>query len=187
MKNLLLEIRSCRLCKKYLDPRPVVQAASEARIAIVGQAPGRKVHESGIPWDDASGRNLRSWLGMDEGVFYDPAKVALIPMGFCYPGKGKSGDLPPRTECAPAWHASLFEKLPELRLTILVGRYAQDYYLDDPGETLTETVRNYGKCLPAYFPLVHPSPRNGIWMKKNPWFGLEVLPALKTAVAEALS
>lgn len=182
MNDLLKEIRSCTVCDSFFlhQPRPVVSISSSAKLLIIGQAPGRKVHESGIPWDDASGRNLRSWLNLSEEVFYDVSKVALVPMGFCYPGSGKSGDLPPRPECAPLWHEKIISQLISRRLTLLIGQYAQKYYLMDSMEkNLTNTVKMYENYLPKYFPLPHPSPRNRIWMKKNGWFEAKLLPKLK--------
>lgn len=150
---------------------------------LIGQAPGTRVHESGVPWDDPSGDRLRFWLGVSKETFYDPDVVAIIPMGFCYPGKGKSGDLPPRPECAPAWHQQILSLLPSVQLTILIGSYAQKYYLGKQAVTLTETVRSWRE-LPAHLlPLPHPSPRNNIWLRRNPWFELEVLPELKTRVS----
>lgn len=186
MEDLLKRVRDCRLCEKYLPlgPRPVLMASAESRILVVGQAPGLKVHETGIPWNDASGRNLRNWMGVSDELFYDTRIFAIIPMGFCYPGRGKSGDLPPRTECAPTWHPPLLESFnrpPELVLAI--GNYARNYYLPETRhKTLTVTVRNFREYLPRYFALPHPSPRNNIWMKKNPWFAEEVLPELKRRV-----
>jgi len=179
MQELLTKIRKCDICTAHLElgPRPVVSADIDSKIVIIGQAPGTKVHASGIPWDDASGRQLRKWLGVSDEDFYDPKNFAIVPMGFCYPGKGKTGDLPPRPECAPQWHQSLFDRMPNLELVILIGMYAQNYYLKKMAKkTLTETVRNYKEYLPNYFVLPHPSPRNRIWLTKNPWFEKEVLP-----------
>ena len=173
------------MCSSFFvhQPRPVVSASASSKLLIIGQAPGRKVHESGIPWDDASGRNLRDWLGITGEVFYDPKHVALVPMGFCYPGSGKSGDLPPRPECAPLWHERLLQACANVELTLLIGQYAQKYYLKSRIKTnLTETVRSYTDYLPDYFPLPHPSPRNRIWMKKNPWFESDLIPELKRRV-----
>ena len=182
--NLLSEVRGCQLCAEHLPnpPRPVLRAASTAKLLIIGQAPGTRVHASGIPWDDPSGDRLRDWLGMDKAVFYDESRVAIIPMGFCYPGKGKSGDLPPRPECAPQWHQTLFDELPEIQLTLLIGQYAQHYYLGTQKQKLTQTVQNWREYLPKYFALPHPSPRNQLWLKKNPWFESDVLPALKQRI-----
>ncbi|EPR66640.1 uracil-DNA glycosylase family protein [Cyclobacterium qasimii] len=185
MKTLLKEIRACSICEKHLPlgPRPVLSAHSKSKILIIGQAPGTKVHASGVPWDDASGRNLRSWLDVDAALFYDPEVFGIVPMGFCYPGRGKGGDLPPRPECAPKWHPDLMREMPEIQLVLLIGQYAQNYYLGkEKKKTLTETVRNYQNYLPKFFPLVHPSPRNRIWQMKNPWFEDEVVPALQNEV-----
>lgn len=190
MKKLLSEINACTVCSKYLTlgPRPVVAAHPESKIVIIGQAPGSIVHKSGIPWDDKSGENLRYWMNIDKQTFYDESKIAIIPMGFCYPGKGKSGDLPPRIECAPLWHKQLFDQLKHIELVLLIGKYAQDYYLKGAVKrTLTETVRNFEEYLPDYFVLPHPSPRNNIWQAKNDWFPTEVLPVLKSKVDRILA
>ncbi|MCK0146806.1 uracil-DNA glycosylase family protein [Arenibacter sp. F26102] len=189
MERFLSEIRSCQVCKAYLPlgPRPIVAAHPKARIIIIGQAPGTKVHETGIPWDDLSGRQLRKWLNISDPDFYDESKVALMPMGFCYPGRGKGGDLPPRPECAPLWHNGLLEKMTHLELIILIGNYAQNYYLGKSAKrTLTETVKCYREFLPKYIPLPHPSPRNRFWQTKNPWFQTEVVPVLQDRVAQIL-
>ncbi len=187
MKDLLTEIRQCEICKEHLPlgPRPVVSGHPDSKIVIIGQAPGTKVHASGVPWDDASGKELRRWLDISSEVFYDETKIAIVPMGFCYPGKGKSGDLPPRTECAPQWHDALLSKMPDLQLVLLVGMYAQRYYLKERAKkTLTETVANYIEYLPKYLPLPHPSPRNRIWMRRNDWFEKEIVPVLRNKVRE---
>jgi len=189
MRKLLKEIGECEVCKAYLPlgPRPIVAAHPKAKIAIIGQAPGTKVHKTGIPWDDPSGRQLRKWLGVVDDVFYDASKFALIPMGFCYPGKGKSGDLPPREECAPLWHNALLEKMPQLQLTLAIGMYAQKYYLKDAiKKNLTETVRAYSDYGPDFFPLPHPSPRNRFWLSKHPWFEKEVVPKMQLRISELL-
>ena len=187
---LLSEVRGCTLCAKHLPygPRPVLQAHSNARILIVGQAPGRKVHETGIPFNDQSGHRLRAWLGITPETFYDPAQVALLPMGFCYPGTHpKGGDLPPRPECARTWRAELLAYLPHIELTILLGQYALAYHRPDAkGKPVTETVRDWRRTWPHVLPLAHPSPRNIFWVKRNPWFEEELLPALKARVAEVL-
>ncbi len=185
MKSLLNNIKHCAICKDHLPlgPRPVVSADIDSKIVIVGQAPGTKVHASGIPWDDASGKHLRNWLDVTNEQFYNPENFAIIPMGFCYPGKGKSGDLPPRPECAPQWHQSLFDNMKQVELVLLIGMYAQRYYLKEQAKnTLTETVKNYKDYLPNYLPLPHPSPRNRFWLTKNPWFEVEVLPELRKRV-----
>lgn len=182
MHNLLTEIRSCMVCKTLLPntPRPIVQASTTSKIVIIGQAPGQKVQNSGIPWDDDSGNNLREWLGVSKETFYDEKVFALIPMGFCFPGTGKSGDLPPRSECAPLWHQQLLESMKEVKLTLLIGQYAQNYYLKNNSKrTLTDTVKNYHEYLPDFLPLPHPSPRNNIWQKKNKWFRENVIPTLQ--------
>lgn len=187
--ELTNQIRACRLCAQVLphEPRPVFAWSPESRLSIIGQAPGRKVHESGVPWQDASGRLLREWMEVSESIFYDSSRVALLPMGFCYPGKGTSGDLPPRPECAPHWHTELFSRMKERRLTLLVGKYAQDYYLGERSRgSLTDNVRHYHEFIPGGFPLPHPSPRNRPWLRKNPWFQEDVLPTLKSCVAKAL-
>ena len=189
MQDLLINIRNCDVCAKnlILGPRPVVSAHVESKIIIIGQAPGTKVHASGIPWDDASGKQLRKWLNVSDEEFYDAKKFAIIPMGFCYPGKGRSGDLPPRTECAPLWHEPLLEIMPNVELIILIGMYAQNYYLKkEARKTLTETVSAYKEFLPRYFPLPHPSPRNRFRLTKNPWFEKEVLFELEMIVRRIL-
>ena len=182
-------IRACTVCADRLPhpPRPVFSCHPKSRILIIGQAPGRRVHESGIPWLDASGRQLRLWLAVTEKEFYDQTNFAILPMGFCYPGTGLSGDLPPRPECAPLWHPPLLAELPEIRLTLLVGRYAVNHYLAGAaGKTLTESVRRYREFLPRYFPLPHPSPRNRHWLTANPWFEKELVPELREKVHACL-
>jgi len=184
----LREIRGCTLCSKHLPlgPRPVLQFDPSARILIAGQAPGRKVHETGVPFDDASGERLRSWLGLSCGVFYDPKRVAILPMGFCYPGTGRSGDLPPRLECAPAWRAGLLARLNKLQLTVVIGQYAQAYHLTGKAASLTEIVRDWRAYWPNIVPLPHPSPRNNIWLARNLWFEQELIPELRRRVAQVL-
>ncbi len=185
LDELLIQIRACSICEDLpLGPRPVLQISKTAKILIVGQAPGTAVHASGIPFDDPSGVRLREWLGMDAKTFYDASKVAIVPMGFCYPGKGKSGDLPPRKECAAAWREQVLEQLENIELTILVGKYAMDYHLGTK-LTLTQQVKAWQNYLP-YIPLPHPSPRNNIWLKKNAWFEQEVIPEVRARVASLL-
>lgn len=189
LESLLHRVAQCRICEKDLPlgPRPVLSAHPDCKILIIGQAPGTKVHATGIPWNDPSGDNLRRWLEVDRELFYDPKVFGIIPMGFCYPGRGKGGDLPPRPECAPTWHGALRQHLPNLRLTLLIGSYAQAYYLGAERKgTLTETVRSFESYLPQYFPLVHPSPRNRLWMRRNPWFEERVVPRLRQTVWEII-
>lgn len=191
LDELLVRIRACAVCEAHLPlgPRPVLRASATARILIVGQAPGTKVHESGIPWNDPSGDRLRAWLGLERERFYDERAIAIVPMGFCYPGRDtRGGDAPPRPECAPLWHAPLLDALPEVALTLLVGRYAQAYYLGRVAKpSMTETVRAFADYLPAYLPLPHPSWRNTAWLKRNPWFESELLPVLRARVAAVLA
>ncbi|SDJ56800.1 uracil-DNA glycosylase family protein [Microbulbifer yueqingensis] len=189
LQDLLREVRSCRLCEEYLPlgPNPVLRATDTARLLIIGQAPGTRVHATGIPWNDPSGNRLRDWMAVDRETFYDESRIAIIPMGFCYPGRGKGGDLPPRPECAATWHARLLELMPDLRLTLLVGQYAQRYYLPHWYGSITENVRHFGDALPqGYFPLPHPSPRNTLWLRKRPWFEAEVVPQLQLQVRKIL-
>ncbi|WP_415001439.1 uracil-DNA glycosylase family protein [Arenimonas sp.] len=186
---MLAEVRACRLCEAHLplEPRPVLRASETARLLIVGQAPGTLVHGSGIPWNDASGMRLRDWLRIDRDAFYDESRVAIVPMGFCYPGRGASGDLPPRPECSQTWHPRLLPLLTDVRLVLAIGQYAQQYFLGTQRKkSLTDTVRAWDEYAPRYFPLPHPSPRNIAWFQHNPWFEREVLPALRERVAGAL-
>lgn len=187
--TLLNSVRACSICESHLPagPRPVFQIDPEARLLIAGQAPGRKVHETGTPFDDASGNRLREWMGVTRDIFYDPKLVAILPMGFCYPGTGKSGDLPPRPECAPAWREQLLHHLPQLRLTLVIGTYAHKYHLPEAKGTLTERVRNWRDFWPDAVPLPHPSPRNNVWLSRNPWFEEELLPSLRQRVQTVLS
>jgi uracil-DNA glycosylase len=189
LSKLLTDVRACTICTAHLPlgPRPVLQADARARILIAGQAPGSKVHASGVPFDDASGERLRQWMGLGREEFYDPKLVAILPMGFCYPGTGASGDLPPRKECAPQWRAHLLSAMPLIELTLVIGQYAMAWHL--PGEVtknLTETVRAWRQHWPAVLPLPHPSPRNNIWLKANPWFEMEVVPAVQARVRALL-
>lgn len=185
---VLKDIRQCALCAEHLPlgPRPVVQASPASRILIVGQAPGSRVHASGIPFDDASGDRLRDWLGITKDVFYDPAVVAIAPMGFCYPGTGKAGDLAPRPECAPAWREQLLSRLTHVELTLVIGQYAQQYHFPGASTNVTELVRAWRDHGPDIVPLPHPSPRNNLWLKRNPWFEVELLPELKQRVRRLL-
>jgi len=181
-RRLLEGVRACRICAAHLPHgvRPVLQVDPRARVLVAGQAPGRRVHESGVPFLDPSGDRLRAWMGVSPETFYDASQVAILPMGFCYPGTGRSGDLPPRPECAPAWRDSILARLPRIELTLTIGQYAQAQHLGELGErTLTETVRHWRRYGPAVIPLPHPSWRNGVWLKRNPWFEAEVVPALQ--------
>lgn len=187
---LLADVRACTQCTQSLPlgPRPVLRAAPSARLMIIGQAPGTRVHASGTPWDDRSGERLRDWLRMPPEVFYDETRVAIMPMGFCYPGvNAKGGDLPPRPECAPLWHQAVWDELPNIELTLLVGQYAQKHYLGKArAKTMTETVRNFEHHLPKFLPMPHPSWRTIGWQKKNPWFDTELLPILRAQVVKLL-
>ena len=185
---LLAEVRSCFICAAYLPHgvRPVLQIHPQARVLIVSQAPGRKAHESGIPFDDASGDRLREWMGVTREIFYDPRQIAILPMGLCFPGTGKSGDLPPRPECAPAWHDQLIGHLRHIEVTLVIGQYAQAYHMKNGQSSLTETVRSWRSHWPRIIPLPHPSPRNNIWLSRNPWFEEELIPMLRRRVSEAL-
>jgi len=180
----MARVQACTVCAAHLPhpPRPILRASPTARLLIVGQAPGRRVHETGIPWNDPSGDLLRQWLGMTREAFYDQSRIAIVPTGFCYPGTVNGSDLPPRPECAPLWHPQLRAAMPDIQLTLLIGAYAQAYYLGRRGRTLADTVRAWRKFAPDYLPLPHPSPRNRGWLKQNPWFESEVLPALRERV-----
>jgi uracil-DNA glycosylase len=188
--DLLLEdVRSCTHCVRHLPmgPRPIVRATSSVKLMIVGQAPGRRVHETGIPWNDPSGDRLRDWMQLDRDQFYDERRIAIVPAGFCYPGTGAAGDLPPRPECAPKWHPLLVPMMPRLQIALLVGRYAQAYYLGRARHaTLTETVRAWRDYLPHFLPMPHPSPRNRMWLTRNPWFVEDVLPFLRFVVSRTV-
>ena len=189
LDDLLAEIRACRICEAHLPlgPRPTLQAGSKARLLIVGQAPGTRVHATGIPFNDPSGDRLRDWLGIGRDAFYDRSKVALVPQGFCYPGKGKGGDLPPRPECAPTWAAKVRRHMPRIALTLLVGQHAQKHYLGDRRKrTLAATSEAYEDYLPEFWPIPHPSPRNLLWLRRNPWFEREIVPVLRKKVRALL-
>ena len=188
-RKLLAEVRACTLCAAHLSlgPRPVLQVDPGARILIAGQAPGSKVHASGIPFDDASGARLRGWMGIDKPTFYDATRIAILPMGFCYPGTGKSGDLPPRPECAAAWRTRLLAAMPAVELTLVIGQYAQDWHLKDSGaSSLTDALRKWRDHWPQRLPMPHPSPRNNLWLKRNPWFETDLVPLLRKRVTELL-
>lgn len=186
MDPLLKKIRTCQLCENHLPlkPKPILNFSVNAKIMIVGQAPGIKAHESGKPWNDASGKRLREWLGVTDEQFYDESLFAIVPMGFCYPGKGKSGDLPPRPECSAKWMQPILQKLEKIELTILIGSYSQNYFLKTETGDLTSTVKNWKNYSPKYFPLPHPSPRNNIWLAKNPWFEKALIPQLKKVISK---
>ena len=189
LQHIIASARSCRLCEAHLPlgPKPVFVVREGARLLIVGQAPGRRVHDTGIPWNDPSGDNLRAWLAMGREAFYGCARIAIIQAGLCYPGSGPRGDLPPRPECAPTWQPRFRAALPRIRLTLLVGQYAQAYYLGKRRrKTLADTVRAWREYAPEFFPLPHPSPRNRLWLKRNPWFERDAVPALQRRVQEIL-
>jgi uracil-DNA glycosylase len=194
LQQLLREVRACRVCQEAMghEARPVIRAGSpKARIVLIGQAPGTKVHTSGVPWDDVSGDNLRRWLGVEKEVFYDETRFALVPMGFCFPGqktvKGRKQDLPPRPECAPLWHERVLAELPRVELIVLTGAYAIGKYLQtQKKQTLTQTVQRWKEYGPRYFPIPHPSPRNRLWLRKNPWFEEEVVPTLRSRVKKMM-
>jgi len=191
LTRLLREVRACQVCSANLPlgPRPVLQLASSARLLIIGQAPGSKVHQSGIPWSDLSGDRLRDWMKLDRSVFYDKRRVAILPIGFCYPGAGDNqGDLPPRPECAPLWHERLLKHLPQLEVTILVGHYAQRHYLGAQRmSSMTETVKDFAAYGPQFFPLPHPSWRSVIWMRKHAWFEKTIVPELRKVVRKTVT
>ena len=185
--KLINEVKVCTICAEHLPlgPRPVFQMHPNAKILIAGQAPGVRVHETGIPFNDPSGDRLRAWMGVTRDIFYDAGKIAILPMGFCYPGTGKSGDLPPRPECTEHWRNKLLAQLPNIELTLVIGGYAQDWHLDkSQKESLTETVRAWREYWPKILALPHPSPRNNIWLKKNPWFEKEVIPYLQKRIGD---
>ncbi|MGP1397446.1 MAG: uracil-DNA glycosylase family protein [Inquilinaceae bacterium] len=191
LEAALAEARACRVCAAHLPlgPRPVMRASVTAGLLIIGQAPGTRVHETGIPWNDASGDRLRDWLGLDREAFYDETRIAIVPMGFCYPGvDAKGGDKPPRPECAPLWHPRLLAGMPSIRLTLLVGVYAQKRYLGTARKkTMTDTVRAWRDYGPNLLPLPHPSWRNTAWLRRNPWFEAEILPVLRAATTDLVT
>jgi len=192
--RLISDVRQCTLCQDFLPlgAKPIIQISPSAKVIIAGQAPGLKVHQSGIPFTDKSGERLRSWLGVDAETFYNDEIFAILPMAFCYPGKGKSGDLAPRAECAITWREKILQQLSQVELIIAIGSYAQDWHLRNKSEnTLTETVRNWQKYTkntkPAIMPMPHPSPRNNIWLKKNPWFEKEVIPTVQADIKKLIA
>ncbi|MCA1908374.1 MAG: uracil-DNA glycosylase family protein [Magnetospirillum sp.] len=191
LDDILAAARACTLCAPHLPlgPRPVLRASATARLLIIGQAPGTRVHETGIPWNDRSGQRLRHWLALDEAIFYDESRVAILPTGLCYPGRAANGgDLPPRPECAPLWHPKVMALMPDIRLILLVGSYAQAFVLGNRRRpTMTETVRDHPAFGPLHWPLPHPSWRTNAWEKANPWFGEQVLPALRQRIGEVLA
>lgn len=185
LEALMQQVRACRLCEQWLpyEPRPVIRASRSSRILVVGQAPGRRVHETGIPFNDPSGDRLRDWMGVTREQFYDERLMAILPMGFCYPGTGRSGDLPPRPECAPTWREALLARLPDIELTLVIGQYAQAWHLPDGRRSVTENVRAWRRYWPRLVPMPHPSPRNNLWLRRNPWFEQDVIPALQERIA----
>jgi len=189
LRSLVTAARACRICETTLPlgPKPLFQLDSRAPILIAGQAPGRRAHLSGTPFDDPSGDRLRAWMGVDRACFYDERRIALLPMGFCYPGTAKSGDLAPRPECAAFWRSPLLDRLRDVKLSLVIGRYAIDYHLEPPDRSLTETVKSWRSYWPSIVPLPHPSPRNQVWLKRNGWFESELLPKLRERVADILS
>ena len=184
LPQLLQQVTACRHCQAFLPlpPRPLLIVRPTARLLIVGQAPGIKAHQHGQTWQDASGKRLRQWLNLSCQQFYNDPKIGIMPMGFCYPGKAERGDKPPRPECAPKWHPALMQAMPQLKLILLIGQYAQRYYLGDR-RSLSDRVRHYNDYLPRYWPLPHPSPRNNLWLRRHPWFEAEILPALRRQLA----
>lgn len=186
--SLLIKVRACTLCRAHLpfDPRPILQLHPDAKILIAGQAPGIHTHRQGVPFCDASGTRLRDWMGISRDAFYDPKQIAVLPMGFCYPGSGKSGDLPPRSECAATWRDMLLAQLPRLQLTVALGRHAFQYHVGKPTVSLTDTVKSWRSYWPSVIPLPHPSPRNNVWLKRNPWFQTDVIPSFQSRVAMLL-
>ncbi|MBW4933565.1 uracil-DNA glycosylase family protein [Marinobacter sp. F4206] len=188
-QELVRRVRACTICKDVLPsgPRPVIQLSESSRILVVGQAPGRRVHDTGLPFNDPSGDRLRDWMGVTRDTFYDEQKLAILPMGFCYPGTGKSGDLPPRPECAPAWRQVLLDRLPDIELTLVIGRYAHAWHLPDGEVSVTGNVQNWKRFWPDVVPMPHPSPRNNLWLRRNPWFEEVTVPALRARIASILA
>ncbi|MBI6120369.1 uracil-DNA glycosylase family protein [Salegentibacter maritimus] len=188
MQQLLKEARNCKFCEKHLPlgAKPIVNATKNSKIVLISQAPGRIVHQTGVAWNDQSGKKLREWLGVNENTFYQPNNFAILPMGFCYPGKAKTGDAPPRKECAPMWHNTILSELKNIELTILIGAYATNYYLPDD-LNLTQKVKAYRDFLPNYWCLPHPSPVNRFWRTKNPWFEEEVVPKLQNRIRDIIA
>jgi len=186
---LLQSVRSCTICKDLpLGPRPILQGSANAKILIAGQAPGRITHNKGVPFDDPSGKRLRTWMGISDEIFYDANKIAILPMGFCFPGTGKSGDLPPRPECAKAWHKQLLAHFSDVEMTLIIGQYAIDWHVNDGRKmTLTARAKEWTSKFPESLILPHPSPRNNRWLKNNPWFELEVVPAIQTHIQKLLN
>lgn len=186
--ELVAQVRQCRICEHALPlgPRPVVQLSPSSRLLVVGQAPGRRVHATGLPFNDPSGDRLRNWMGIDRDTFYDDRQLAILPMGFCYPGTGKSGDLPPRPECAPAWRDLLLERLENIQLTLVIGQYAHAWHFPGSRVSVTDRVKRWREVWPQALPLPHPSPRNNLWLRRNPWFEEEVIPQLRKRVRDIL-
>lgn len=189
LHSLISEVRDCKLCEAHLPegPRPIIQINHQAKILIAGQAPGRRVHLSGIPFDDPSGDRLREWMGVTPKQFYNPNLFAIVPMGFCYPGTGKSGDNPPRPECATTWRAKLLQQLPNIETTLVIGKYAHNYHFGECKRTVTELVANWQVHWPIKIPLPHPSPRNNLWLRKNPWFEAQLVPLIQARIKEILT
>ena len=186
---MLKEIRSCTICEEHLPlgPKPIVSGNKNSKIILVSQAPGRLAHQSGVAWDDPSGKQLRKWMGVDDATFYNSNNFAVLPIGLCFPGKGVTGDLPPRPECAPLWHGSMWEEFENVQLIILIGSYSQKYYLKDQSkQTLTDTVASYNDYLPKFFPIPHPSPVNRFWLSKNTWFVEDIVPKLQRLIGSIL-
>lgn len=190
LEVILSEVRKCKICEPSLalGANPILSASEKSKILVVGQAPGTRVHKTGIPWNDPSGDRLRSWMGLSKDEFYNTDNIAIVPMGFCYPGKGKSGDLPPRRECRETWHPKILPLLKNIKLNLIIGNYALEYFLQErKKKTLTETVKAWQEYFPDHIPLVHPSPRNIAWLQKNPWFEKDVIPIVRDSVSKALS